>query len=476
MLQKTIKAIMNSWMEEVKKLTSKYFEQLENGDLHGMEESLWQRTTEWYENLASALIIKAAESKKVGERVKYLASKRGLKSIRKTKVSLQLKTGKKIEILSYYALKSNEQRKRKSKRRGPNGKGKHLILDYWGAIDKGSPSYYSNVSMLSVICPSYEVALEVLRNQGVKAEYKRVRSLSTRVGNKCFNQRTTIARESDESVAGKRVIISIDGGKTRTREVSDDKLPSKKAKGKREKFSTPWREPKMFVIHTLGADGKIVKRDRPIYDAMIDKPDKFFSLLFCYLKQLEIEKANEVIFISDGATWIWNRANDLFKNLKVDPSKVTFAVDYYHALQHIHSILRVFNPKQLSEEEKQHYLKMFKEDLYHGRIGSLVEKAITLAQGRKRVLDEVKYFQNHINRMNYSLLREKNLPCGSGIIESAIRRIINLRFKSPSSFWNRRNVEKLIFLRSVFLSKRWSIMIDNLTKKWQIPDFAKLGL
>ena len=66
--------------------------------------------------------------------------------------------------------------------------------------------------------------------------------------------------------------------------------------------------------------------------------------------------------------------------------------------------------------------------------------------------------------MKYHQLRQKNLPCGSGIIESAIRRVINLRFKSPSTFWKQENVAKLIFLRAMFLAGRWNIMINNLAK------------
>ena len=53
--------------------------------------------------------------------------------------------------------------------------------------------------------------------------------------------------------------------------------------------------------------------------------------------------------------------------------------------------------------------------------------------------------------------------CGSGIIESGIRRIINLRFKNASTFWKKETVEKLYFFRAALLSKRWDIVMDNIT-------------
>ena len=60
--------------------------------------------------------------------------------------------------------------------------------------------------------------------------------------------------------------------------------------------------------------------------------------------------------------------------------------------------------------------------------------------------------------------KEQNQPLGSGVVESGIRRVINLRFKSPSTFWYPENVEKLILMRGIALSGRWEIMMNNLTK------------
>ena len=52
----------------------------------------------------------------------------------------------------------------------------------------------------------------------------------------------------------------------------------------------------------------------------------------------------------------------------------------------------------------------------------------------------------------YKKMREKGLPTGSGTVESAIRRVINLRVKGTSIFWKRRNAEKMIYLRSLVLT------------------------
>jgi hypothetical protein len=59
--------------------------------------------------------------------------------------------------------------------------------------------------------------------------------------------------------------------------------------------------------------------------------------------------------------------------------------------------------------------------------------------------------------MKYQQFRNQKLVYRSGVFESVIRRVINLRFKNASAFWNPKNVESLYFLRATLLTYRWSI-------------------
>jgi len=63
--------------------------------------------------------------------------------------------------------------------------------------------------------------------------------------------------------------------------------------------------------------------------------------------------------------------------------------------------------------------------------------------------------------MDYKRLKRLKLPIGSGSIESAIRRVINLRLKNPGTFWNVENVERMLYLRAQILSNRWEEMIKE---------------
>ena len=45
----------------------------------------------------------------------------------------------------------------------------------------------------------------------------------------------------------------------------------------------------------------------PVIDATLKGPDAVFALLHTYWQRLEITQADHVLFIADGAPWIWKR-------------------------------------------------------------------------------------------------------------------------------------------------------------------------
>ena len=452
--------IVENYKKGLLELNPDLISYLLSGDIHSFEKELFQSCVDLYNQIALIILSSATQSKELKKKAQIIGQKKGLKEIRESEVKLQLKTGYIVTIFSWYA--SRAKSKRKTNKRGPNGSGCHLLLEYWGCIKKATPAYYSYVSMLSILCPSFDIVLQILKDQNIQAEYKRIKKIAYNVGEKCFSNRIQIGLNYDENVSGKRVIISVDGGRTRMREENPDKKPSKSYKGKRAKFDTPWREPKLLVIHILDKDGSISKAELPIYDAVINDANRCFDLLSNYLKKLKIEKASEVLFIADGAEWIWNRAKPTLIKLGVSENKISEAIDYYHAVEHISEIISKL--KKVDNNKKNALFKELKTLLWEGRLEQFISKVTDLAKGRKLILDKLNYFRKNISRMKYDYLRQRNFPCGSGIVESAIRRVINLRFKSPSTFWIQENVEKLIFLRAIFLAGRWNIMINNLIK------------
>ena len=58
-------------------------------------------------------------------------------------------------------------------------------------------------------------------------------------------------------------------------------------------------------------------------------------------------------------------------------------------------------------------------------------------------------------RMNYAEARRDKLPIGSGVIESTIRRVVNLRLKGASVYWKESTAEDMLLLRCLYKANRW---------------------
>ena len=69
--------------------------------------------------------------------------------------------------------------------------------------------------------------------------------------------------------------------------------------------------------------------------------------------------------------------------------------------------------------------------------------------------------------MNYGAARAMNLSMGSGVIESTIRRVVNLRLKGASVYWLESTAQDMLLLRCFYKANRWQniakqgVMVGN---------------
>lgn len=421
-------------------LNQDWFDLLLAGNFYEFEKLLHQKVYELYDRVSEELINFISKSSDFVKLQKEKANEIGLKKLAVRTANVKLRTGTKIRYDSLYAKEAPWD----------YIGSRHMSAVIWQTGMSCSPMYKSINCLFSVLCPSFEVSKELLKYQDIKVNYEKVRQVSLGLASECLQERSSIQLEPEESLAGKRVVIAMDGGRSRTRVYKEGKS------GRAEKFDTPWREPKLFVISTCDENGKINKERKPIYDGTFGD-DETFDLLASYLRNLEVEKAESVQFLADGAPWIWNRVKPVLLELGVAADKIIESLDYYHAIEHVNDMKVYFD----KDKEKSHFDQL-KDALWQGDFGEmtrLIEEGIEGVDLEE--FNPYQYFNKQKNRIDYQSFKDDNRPCGSGIIESGIRRIVNLRFKSPSTFWYPENVEKLIFMRGVALSGRWEIMMKN---------------
>ncbi|MDQ6993526.1 MAG: hypothetical protein Q9M31_08620, partial [Mariprofundus sp.] len=94
--------------------------------------------------------------------------------------------------------------------------------------------------------------------------------------------------------------------------------------------------------------------------------------------------------------------------------------------------------------------------LWAGNIDEISELVKEKLTGKRKALKAAskklsEYFGNHA-KFQYQTFSDNGLSTGSGTIESAIRRVINLRIKGTGLFWKKEHAENILLLRSLVLT------------------------
>ncbi len=152
----------------------------------------------------------------------------------------------------------------------------------------------------------------------------------------------------------------------------------------------------------------------------------------------------------------------LGERMGFDKQRVYQVHDYTHAKQNLNEIVKLLSPaKQASARRK--WESLLYNDYLDALEGSIKETITDKAKREQAMKKFASYFTSNRERMRYAWFKAQGLPCGSGHVESAIRRVINLRLKAPGTFWLKEMAECFLFLRSQRLSGRWDFFIANLT-------------
>ncbi len=383
--------------------------------------------------------------------------------------------GARVKIETVYV--SEDLRTRPGKRRGvgrrrASGTGLYPLLEALGITQRATPAVRSEVARQVVRCASNAEAREALAERGLDLNEKTVRALALGVGAQALEQRQAridAAREgrvfSDE-FAGQRIVVSTDGGRLRLREGGRRGRRNKKG---RRRYDTPWKEPKAVIVYVIDKQGKKVREILSLYDGTLGDADVTFEILTAELQLRGAAKAAEIIITGDGAHWIWNRADALARTLGLDPKKLVKVADFYHAVEHLADITELC--ASWSPAKRKRWVRRMRKHLKEGRVDVVIQAASELCKsGRNaaKIRTEVKYFVKRKDRMRYRAFRRRGIPLGSGAMESAIRRIINLRLKGPSIFWRGENAERMLHMRAYYKAGRWDELMRRVM--YRSPD------
>jgi len=150
-----------------------------------------------------------------------------------------------------------------------------------------SPATRSEIALHVVQAASYREAAAMLARRGLACHVSRLVRISTATAETRSHLRDAALAAAlrlpvapTGPLAGKRVRVSLDGGRVRTRRRHRGR---KTAKG-RHGCSTPWREPRLLGIDFLDTQGQPDRLRLPLYAGLLGDAEAVWALLIGYVR------------------------------------------------------------------------------------------------------------------------------------------------------------------------------------------------
>ncbi len=250
-------------------------------------------------------------------------------------------------------------------------------------------------------------------------------------------------------------------------------VPMRKAalegrRGKQADGSAKTREVKLgcvFLQTEVDAEGHPVRKEASTsYVGSFAGAAEFGLLLRQEARRRGLGRAEKVVFIGDGAAWVWEVA-------RVNFPGAILILDFYHALQHVHGLIEALwgqatpAARQASKRWK-HWLLQDKAN----QILRQAQEQLASALDTQQALREMGYLENNLARMSYGTFRKAGYFIGSGVVEAGCKTVVGKRMKCSGMFWSEEGGQGILDLRCALLSNRLDAFCQTRASGFLPPD------
>lgn len=210
-----------------------------------------------------------------------------------------------------------------------------------------------------------------------------------------------------------------------------------------------WKEARLALTHPQGSVS-------PVFGGTIGRPDEVGDqLLNCALRS-GMGQATLVHSVGDGASWIVNQVDRVFG------AQGEFLVDFYHLCEYLSAASTACAPGEASGffATQKHLMETNQTTTVLNTLKPHIEPD-SVSDERAPVRCCYRYIANREGQFHYQEALDKDLPIGSGEIESAHRYIIQDRLKIAGAWWDEDNARNMLSLRILRANGDWEEYWEN---------------
>lgn len=218
---------------------------------------------------------------------------------------------------------------------------------------------------------------------------------------------------------------------------------------------TPVRsyQPRRHHASVVGEQNDL-QADAISYHCDIQPAQQFGDLLWASACRRQADLYQELVFVCDGAQWIWKLVDHYF------PHAVQI-VDWYHASEYLTPVAEAaFGTDPPAYQE---WLEQARTQLWEGQIDDLIDDLRVLSAkpgAAQPAQTAITYFTNNQHRMDYARYRQQGYFIGSGTVESAGKQIATLRLKRAGARWTESGAVQTAKARAAWLGGQWEPLSD----------------
>lgn len=327
------------------------------------------------------------------------------------------------------------------------------LREQWqlGPHEKLTPGFAEKLCFTATATGSYEEAAQVASKWSQTVDDSTLHALVQRVGARAEGQ----AQERYEAPAQERLpqrapselgVLMADGCQLRYRGAG---WGQKKTSENR----VEWHELKLGVFYRHEAAARTESGRGLLIDKLVvswqDQAQELGRRLHWEALREGLARAQDTLFLADGAPWTWNLKQDRWSTAKG-------LLDFYHGSEHLWELGRALHGQQ--QPELSQWVEPLRHQLRHGKERQVLRQLGRLKKRRgetgKVIQREQNYFQTNARRMNYQEIARRGWPIGSGAVESACRQK-QCRFKRCGQFWTKEGLRNLCALDEARRNHHW---------------------